>query len=196
MTRSRQTADWGSRAGLAKIVPSSVAVGSGTGSADSLGSVTFTGVSSVSLNDVFSSAYDHYRIILRLTAAAADIGGINFRFRVSGADNSTSNYNKVGWYVGSDASSGNGNSLSQTQFPMGTFDTTAPTYHLHDILVSLPFNTDYTQFQDISGYKNQGGTHFSEYNSNWFNATTSFTGFSIFPASSTITGTVRVYGFN
>jgi hypothetical protein len=33
MTRSRQTADWGSRAGLAKIVPSSVAVGSGTGSA-------------------------------------------------------------------------------------------------------------------------------------------------------------------
>ena len=66
MTRSRQTADWGSRAGLAKIVPSSVAVGSGTGSANSLGTVTFSGASSVSLNGCFSSTYDNYRLMLNI----------------------------------------------------------------------------------------------------------------------------------
>ena len=64
MTRSRQTADWGSRAGLAKIVPTSVAVGSGTGSADSLGNVTFSGASSGSLNGCFTSTYDKYKILI------------------------------------------------------------------------------------------------------------------------------------
>jgi hypothetical protein len=64
MTRSRQTADWGSRAGLAKIVPSSVAVGSGTGSSDTTGKVTFSGASTVSLNGVFTSSYRNYKIIV------------------------------------------------------------------------------------------------------------------------------------
>jgi len=180
--------------GLKLVVPTSVAVGSGTGSASASGTVTFTGASSVSLNDVFSTTYDNYKVVIRLTAASADLN-VNFRFRVSGADNSTSNYNKVGWYVGSDSSSGTGNSLSQTSFPFGSMDTTAPTYNLHDILISLPFNTDYTQFQDLYGSKNQTGIHFAEYSSNWFNATTSFTGFTIIASTGNITGTVSVYGY-
>ena len=41
--------------GLIAIVPTSVAVGSGTGSSSGNGLVTFAGVSSVSLNGVFSA---------------------------------------------------------------------------------------------------------------------------------------------
>jgi hypothetical protein len=92
MTRSRQTADWGSRAGLAKIVPSSVAVGSGTGSADTTGTVTVSAASSVSLNGVFSSTYDNYRIFINgNTASNSDV---SLRLRVSGTDNSSAVYNR------------------------------------------------------------------------------------------------------
>ena len=65
MTRSRQTADWGSRAGLAKIVPSSVAVGSGSGSFDANGAISFTGASSISINGCFSATYDVYKVLIR-----------------------------------------------------------------------------------------------------------------------------------
>jgi hypothetical protein len=109
MTRSRQTADWGSRAGLAKIVPSSVAVGSGTGSASALGTVTFSAVSSVSLNDVFSSTYNHYRIVSDIQTSVAN-PELDFRYRVSGSDNSTSNYYFTGFYsFSSDTVIGNDN---------------------------------------------------------------------------------------
>jgi hypothetical protein len=180
--------------GLNAIIPTSVSVGSGSASISTAGQVSFTGASSVSLNDVFSATYDNYRILLRLTAASADLN-VNFRFRVSGADNSTSNYSRVGWYVGSDSSSGASVSINQAQFGMGSMDTTTPTYHLHDILVSLPFATDYTQFQKTSGTKNQTAIHFSEFDSYWFNATTSFTGFTVYPSTGNITGTVAVYGY-
>jgi hypothetical protein len=90
MTRSRQTADWGSRAGLAKIVPSSVAVGSGTGSASALGTVTYTGVSSVSLNDVFNSTYTNYRIVGEFSSSTDQ--EVFLRLRASGSDLSTSVY--------------------------------------------------------------------------------------------------------
>ena len=180
--------------GLKLLVPTSVAVGSGSGSVGTAGQVTFSGASSVSLNDVFSTTYDNYKILLRLTAASADMF-VNFRFRVSGADNSTSNYSRVGWYVGSDSSSGATVSINQAQFGLGSMDTTTPTYHLHDILISLPFATDYTQFQKTSGVKNSSAIHFSEYDSNWFNATTSFTGFTVYASTGNITGTVSVYGY-
>jgi hypothetical protein len=85
MTRSRQTADWGSRAGLAKIVPTSVTVGSGSGSASALGTVTFSGCSSVSLNGVFSSAYNNYKVLVNVNSI--DSTGTNIiylRFGTSG----------------------------------------------------------------------------------------------------------------
>lgn len=161
-----------------------------------LNTTSFSAVSSQSINDVFSATYDQYRILLRLTAVSTDISGLSFRFRVSGSDNSTSNYSRVGYYIGSDVSTGTNVAINQAQFAMGSMDTSNPTYHLHDILISLPFTADYTQFQKMSGSKNQTGIHFTEFESNWFNATTSFTGFSFFPSTGNITGTVSTYGIN
>ena len=49
--------------GMKLVVPSSVAVGSGSGSVATQGTVTFSGASSVSINGCFSSTYDNYRIL-------------------------------------------------------------------------------------------------------------------------------------
>jgi hypothetical protein len=97
MTRSRQTADWGSRAGLAKIVPSSVAVGSGTGSASTTGLVTFSAVSSVSLNNVFTSTYSNYRIMIDFTSSTGN--NLTLRMRTSGTDGTTSEYGYIVYQI-------------------------------------------------------------------------------------------------
>ena len=77
--------------GMKMVVPTSVAVGSGSGSVDTNGAVTFSGASSVSLNGCFTSAYQNYSIIVNDDSASAT-GYQLFRLRTNGTDNSTSNY--------------------------------------------------------------------------------------------------------
>jgi len=55
-----------------------------------LNTTSFSAVASQSVNDVFSTTYDHYKILVTLTNTVGE--GVIFRYRVSGADNSTSNY--------------------------------------------------------------------------------------------------------
>ena len=80
-------------AGLVPIVPSSVAVGSGSASVSGNGLVTFTGVNQLTLNNVFTTAYRKYRVILTPTAVnTASASDWYARFCVSGTGNSTTNY--------------------------------------------------------------------------------------------------------
>lgn len=189
MTRSRQTADWGSRAGLAKVIPSSVAVGSGTGSADTTGKVTFTTVSSVSLNSVFTSAYTNYRIVTNFVVSTND-QGVTFRFRVSGSDNTTTNYvNRVGRVLSGGISANdtiardyfgvNAIQTASTGRGIAIYDISNPSVaEVHPIFASS--STDY-------------GAYFG---SGYFQSATAFDGFTLYVGSGTLTGTVTVYGYN
>ena len=57
-----------------------------------LNTTSFSAVSSVSLaQDTFTSTYDNYRILFQSETSATN--NANIRFRTSGSDNSTSNYN-------------------------------------------------------------------------------------------------------
>ncbi len=189
MTRSRQTADWGSRAGLAKIVPSSVAVGSGTGSASALGTVTFTGVSSVSFNNVFSATYDNYLIHGRLTGSTD--APIYFRARSSGTDNTSSNYKRACWYYTFQNPSVWNNYESSAdlaqQFPIGGIGSVN---NLIQCEVSSPFLTDETIIRGQTSGNNQFFSH------GVMSVTTSYDGCTIYPNSGTMTGTLSVYGYN
>jgi len=193
MTRSRQTADWGSRAGLAKIVPSSVAVGSGTGSADSLGNVTFSGVSSLSLNGCFNSAYDNYRVLLEITATSAS-PGMNLRLRASGTDASGGNYVGGGYICRFNSATLGGQDLNaSTNFELGGANSGQSSNRVVMDFQS-PFlaqrtghHTFTTGFDGTSAYgRAQHSNH---------NLSTSYDGFTVFPSSGTITGTIRVYGY-
>jgi hypothetical protein len=191
MTRSRQTADWGSRAGLAKIVPSSVAVGSGTGSANTLGTVSFSGVSSLSLNDVFSSAYDTY--VIRGSYVGSADSGCDIRLRVSGADNSAANYERQLMNV-SNASTSFTRITGQTAYTNALSHTT--TYNGVNIVeFHRPFNTSPT-LAIFMGNTEGGATDTRAVNQFMkHTASTSFTGFSVLVSSGTITGSLSVYGY-
>lgn len=192
MTRSRQTADWGSRAGLAKIVPSSVAVGSGTGSASALGTVSFSGASSVSLNGCFNATYDNYVINF---AGESFTGSDNFRMRlrVSGADNTTGNYfstvrafsnQQVQLFLGAHG---------DDKFFVGQFDSNYPSSL--NMFINYPFATKKTAYHG-TGLCMQGGYQAADHHAGMFLPTTSFDGFTLYPAAGTMTGTITVLGCN
>ena len=76
---------------FAFVIPSTVAVGSGSGSfSATTGLTTFSGASSISLNDVFTSTYTRYQLIMRVALSAVET--MSLRWRVGGTNNSLANY--------------------------------------------------------------------------------------------------------
>jgi hypothetical protein len=145
---------------------------------DLINKTDFSAVSSVSLNSVFSSTYQNYRIIINSTGTVATNGGI--RLRSAGSDNSSSNYTTIGFYMA--GASVTGLSATDTSWNYSTLTTQT--------------NTVYEFYSPNASEYTRGST--SQYASSYslvFPATTTFDGFTIFPASGTITGTVRVYGY-
>jgi hypothetical protein len=153
-------------------------------------SQSFSAVSSVSVNNCFSATYDNYRLIVTHTGTAASPVGVRLRMRVSGADNSTSNYSYAGRY---DSTLGEGRLLatSQTSALVGDAGDTNAGQTIDILSPALAFRT-LILAQSSAWGTTQGGAA-------WLNgvffANTTFDGVSIFPASSTITGSLRVYGY-
>ena len=189
MTRSRQTADWGSRAGLAKIVPSSVAVGSGTGSADSLGTVTFTSASSVSVNGCFTSTYKNYKVLVNLKTSTT--ASVFARMRASGSDVSANYRNQRLWSFGTTV----GGSSSTTDTGInGNFNVQPATeFGDFNMEITSPNLAETTRILSIWTCNNAQETNFI--NSALAN-TTQYDGISVIASTGTITGTVTVLGYN
>lgn len=175
--------------GLAKIVPTSVAVGSGSGSANGNGTVSFSGASSVSLNNVFSSAYSDYLIkILLKSSNTTDIG---FKNRLSGTDASGANYNEQ--FFAAEATT---TQLSRTTGATvgNSMRTVANEQQSCQLLLGSPFLTEPTQFEfyQVLNHANPQ----TRIRSGFHTLSTSYDGFSLIPGAGTITGTISVYGYN
>jgi len=148
-------------------------------------------VSSVSVNDCFSATFTNYLASVNInTFSAADV--VNMRLRVSGADSSASSYNYAG-----DNTPG-----TYDQWTQASYGTTAFVWHRYssggitaNINFYSPFATLNTSFNNISNCI--GSNPRKNTSGGYFDATTSFTGFTIYPNSGTMTGgTIRVYGYN
>jgi hypothetical protein len=174
--------------GLIPLQPSSVVIASGTGSANALGQITFTNATSVSLNNVFDlTKYTHYAVTIKVTGNAADLA---FRWRIGGT-NSTANYTVAvlaGTFSNATVSSygsGTGQSLLYLM-PLGLTTNTSKLELIPGSPVSVAQIQNYSGSQ---GYQTWGGS-----NNNGLAQTPD--GFSIFPVSNTISGTIQVFGYN
>lgn len=76
--------------GLISMTPTSIAVGSGTASINADGGVDFSAVTSLSLNGVFTSEFDNYRITLSSIASA--VADLLLVLRVGGVNATGANY--------------------------------------------------------------------------------------------------------
>jgi hypothetical protein len=198
MTRSRDLANLGDNTskieqqGLVQVIASSVAaagVGS-SGSVDSKGNVTFSTCTGISLNGVFSSTYQNYRIVVNLTSAATDFNFI--RLRVSGSDNSTaSSYISERFRATGTTLTGLRNTDSTLLVGAGENGT----YVSMNIEVFSPAEARPTQFiVNRTERQADSDTEFSAYGG-YHNQSVAYTGFTLYGTKST-SGTIRVYGYN
>lgn len=183
-----------SQVGLVPIVPPTVNVSGGTATANTLGQIDFNAVSSISINNVFSSRYDSYKILFRTTTAGANALQIRFRLRAGGTDNSATQYS-----FGVPLVSNLGNFTSYTGNGLTFFDlgNAATTFSAHnEISVSKPHNSSFWTSMNWTTFSHSSSNTFGGAGGGYHSVNYSADGFTIFPASSTITGTLQVFGFN
>ena len=175
--------------GLRLITPTSAT----NGTVGSSGAVTVSGASSVSLDGVFSSTYDNYKIIVSALGSSTQV--LNFKLRASGTGDDSNNIYYYSGHVVESSSTAitltKGDPVT-TGWRIGAVGTD---FAVIETTISAPNTSNKTSFNSSCGYgygTNEGGQNLT---AGFFSGTTVFTGFSIIPASGTITGTVRVYGF-
>jgi hypothetical protein len=174
--------------GLVEITPPTISTTGGSGSISATGVVSFTSASAISLNDVFSTTYTNYKIIINAVGTTED--ALNFRYRVSGSDNSTSNYQHQIFQADNTSLVGARNSgVTQTLISRTNSNTVSTSLEIFN-----PFATERTQ--SISNSIDPASNTTMRIIFGIFNATTSFTGFTVIAASGNITGSVSVYGYN
>ncbi len=154
-----------------------------------INTTSFSAVASQSFNDVFSTTYDNYFLVTRITDMSVG-DNVLIRMRVGGADDTTSNYHNLGLRITTtvDRSAIYG----QTSYRIGEGGTKKGAFQT---LIYGPFLAALTQFNGLitNGFQNpmengfQMGAH---------NVATSYTGFTLISASGTMTGNVSVYGYS
>jgi hypothetical protein len=174
--------------GLVQIVPSSISVGSGSGSVDANGAVTFSAASSVSLNGAFTSTYDNYRIVIS-SKASADTD-FNFRIRTGTTDLSGgTDYFYGSYYIGSTSSQAAA-SINRTNASnnfIGAIGSWNGTTCMDIVAPFIAEVTTWTVFSSMRFLLLTAGS--------LNNNSTSYNGFTVFPSTGNITGTIRVYGY-
>jgi hypothetical protein len=143
-----------------------------------------TAVSSVTVSNCFSTTYDNYRIVI---AGGVTSTGSNMNVQLTSITGSV--YNTAGVFVsfGSSTVTGSGGAAATTAI-YGPGDTNL---HAASFDITSPF------LAVKKGLISNGVSGSSMYTfSSYINSTTSSTGFTISPATGTITGgTIIVYGY-
>jgi hypothetical protein len=153
-----------------------------------------SGVSSQSINSVFSSTYENYRIVLSNLTAGGGIVGLTFRLRKAGSDNSSNIY----WRQDANFAAGavNSNRAQSTSWVIGAvrdqgpfnsvFDLTSP--NQASIKTGLLCLFSFNSASEIQS-RFVAGTHDLA-------SSADFDGFSLIPESGTMSGNVSVYGYS
>lgn len=155
-----------------------------------LTSQSFTSVTSVTVDNVFTSVYTNYEIIINLTSASQATNG-TLRLRANGSTNSTANYNYSHVYQATGnatVSSQSGLSVTAFQDVVRVNSGSAGSYAR--ISLGSPYASNYTKIQqlmtDSAVWRMYGG---------YFASTASFDGFVYAADSGNVTGNLQIYGY-
>jgi hypothetical protein len=158
-----------------------------------LNTTSFTTQTTVSINDVFSATYDNYKILFSGTGSTGE--NIRIRMRVSGSDDSSNVYVEQGIQATSTSmNSGRSTSTSfGSQYSTGFLSTTfsgGPNIELRN-----PFLVQQTTLYGQGVYDPHTNIR-QMFAVASHQSATSYTGFTFFVATGTMTGSVSVYGYN
>jgi hypothetical protein len=187
------TLEAGSLAGIIPLAPTSVVVATGTAAANALGTVTFTGATSLSLNDVFTSIYRNYFIAVDYVSSTNL--ELRLRLRTTSDDSTSTSYQDHSILWGSDGGSLNYANNATAGYSRLTLATGSYKAHFNTIIAD-PNNSVQTNYSGRFAYRSNSGVHFDGVFGGNTTTTTQYTGFTIYPSTGNVTGTVTVYGYN
>jgi hypothetical protein len=159
-----------------------------------INTTSFSGVSSQSFDDVFSSSYNTYKIMTNVSASTTS--NLNMRLRVSGADTSSGIYRRQRIEASSTTVSGL-RAVDETSW-LAAFEaqtTTANATASNNFEIYNPFETKTTTALMTQPTASTGNISLQIWTFG-INNTLSYTGFTLIPSSGTISGSVSVLGYN
>jgi hypothetical protein len=174
--------------GMVLLTPTSIAHSGTSASIGANGSVEFTACSSLSLNGVFSADYDNYMVAIRCVATSS-FEGLNYRLRVSGADNSTASSYVSQRITASSTTISGGRSTNNYGVVIQVDDEqrSGGQWNIYGPYLAQP-----TAARGVN-VNGQTGAAMVDWAST-HNQSTSYDGFTFYPASGNFTGLVSVYG--
>ena len=150
--------------------------------------VSFTTASAIAVDNVFTSAYENYRVVITATGSA-NVGSV-FNFRKATVANGFGFYG-AGFYTQFSGGSANFNSANNTlTCSVAGFGTGGGT-SVFDVINARQTTGNSAFLQGQFHYQPGGYNAFFGYN---IGADT-FDGFAFTPASGTFTGKIKVYGY-
>jgi hypothetical protein len=156
---------------------------------------SFSAASTVSFPaDTFTTTYDNYRVMLRLTAATAN-NYILGRYRAGGSDDSSGNY--LWTYYGLDSAFAGTTAGSQTAMALGFITNSASSFNCMsaDIFAPKLAARSFVLYQQTGTNVAASSALFANGGSR-MDTTTQYDSFTIYPLSGTITGEYKVYGYS
>lgn len=182
--------------GLAPATPTSIANSGGTATLSG-NTVTFSGVSSVSLNGCFTGDYDNYRVFVNLASASLTCQ-IRLRWVTSTTPDTSSNY----WVAEHQVAATGSHTIpvsgsSNTSAHIGHYIATSSGPVDMSLEVFRPFAAAWTRHVGQGSVGIGGISDFSMIQTGSLHkVTTSYDGFQLMNLeSATMTGTVSVYGY-
>ena len=151
-----------------------------------IGGTTFSGASSVSINDVFTSTYRNYKIMCDLTASVDN--QIRFRLRENGSDITSTSYyyGLLAVGVGASAAFSATNNVAADTMAVTNVGAGAGGFTM-DLL-----SPQLAQRKSALSLGTGRVAYWSSYN---IQVTNQCDGFTVYPPGSTITGSISVYGY-
>lgn len=176
-----------STVGMVLLTPTSITYSGTSASVGANGQVTFSAVTSLSLNGVFGAGFDNYVIAMQMSCSGNDT--FYYRMRLSGADNSTaSSYVSQQLYAGGTTVAAG--RQTQNYGLVSYISSTARNGLLLNIYGPAIAQPTALRSVSVSGYSSayideQASTH---------NQSTAYDGITLYPGSTNMTGTLTVMG--
>ena len=152
-----------------------------------INTTTFSAVSSVSLNDVFTSDYQNYEIVLPFESSSTG-ADMTLRLRAGGTDSTATNYYIQQLYILAN-NSPSGVYGNNAQY---VFSGSGTTKYAGRITLYRPNEAVYTFANSF--FWNQAPSLM--FRGMEHQLATAYDGLTIYPSTGTITGTIRVYGYS
>lgn len=161
-----------------------------------ISSTNFSAASSVSLPaNTFSTTYTNYRIVFE-SKTASGAGNIGARMRASGTDTTSANYFRQALIAANTSVSASRNNSATSWDNVISYIDNVMGY-ANILEVRTPFQSGvYTTLITSTAHNAAGGSNEYWALSHGINLTTQFDSMTFIPSTSTITGTVSVYGYS